>query len=168
MSEPLALADNLVGIIQYTLTDKEGALIDSSVGGPPTAYLHGAANLLPGMEAALTGKSQGDIVKGDLPAKDAFGDHDGSEPQRVLRKELPGNKDWKAGMPLNIRAANDKIVQLWITKVQGAGVWVTPNHPLAGTEVHFEVEVLHVRKAKAIELEHGHAHGLDGNQGHHH
>jgi FKBP-type peptidyl-prolyl cis-trans isomerase SlyD len=120
------------------------------------------------MEAALAGKTQGDIVTGDLAAKDAFGEHDGSEPKRVPRTELPGNKDWTAGMSMNIRAANDKIVQLWITKVQGAGVWVTPNHPLAGTEVHFEVEVLHVRQAKPVELEHGHAHGLDGHQAHHH
>jgi FKBP-type peptidyl-prolyl cis-trans isomerase SlyD len=168
MSESLILAENRVGIIQYTLTDKAGALIDSSVGGPPTAYLHGTGNLLPGMEAALAGKSQGDIVTGDLAAKEAFGDHDGNEPQRVPRKELPGDNDWKPGMPLTVRAANDTVVRLWITKVQGAGVWITPNHPMAGTEVHYEVEVLHVREAKAVELEHGHAHGLDGKQGHKH
>jgi FKBP-type peptidyl-prolyl cis-trans isomerase SlyD len=168
MSSPLTLNDGIVGIIHYTLLHEDGSLIESSVGGPPQPYLHGSQNLIPGLEAALTGKTKGDLVEGQLEAKDAFGEHDGNEPQRVPRNELPPDREWKVGMPLPVRASNGQVIWLWVSKIEGAGAWVTANHPLAGQTVKFEAEVVNVREAKPVETEHGHPHGLDGEQGHDH
>ena len=167
MSNALLLQSGHVGILNYTIKNAEGETLDSTVGQGPRPYLHGADNMLPGLEKELEGKSAGDKLNGVLAPADAFGEHDGSEPQRVKRSELPKGRNWQKGMPFAIKASDGTPVQLWITDVRGAWVWVTPNHPLAGTEVHYEVEVIRVRTARQVEIDHGHPHGLDGTQSHH-
>ena len=168
MSEQLSLADDHVGILHYTIKNGDGELLDSTLEQGPRPYLHGAKNMLPGLEAALTGKVAGDSLSGTLSPEQAFGAHDGSEPKRVRRKELPKGRDWQAGMPFAVRGDDGQAQQFWVTDVRGAWVWITPNHPLAGQEIHYEVEVVRVRTARQVEIDHGHPHGLDGTQGHQH
>ena len=168
MTQSLELKSGFVGIIHYTLLHEDGGLIESSVGRQPQPYLHGADNLMPGLEAALAGKVAGDIIKGQAAPKEAFGEHNGQEAHRVKRNELPNDREWVAGMPLQVQASNGQVVWLWIEKIEGAWVWLSTNHPLAGKTITFEAEVVGVRPAKPVELEHGYPHGLDGDKDHHH
>lgn len=163
----LTLADNRVGIIHYTLRNDSGDVLDSSSGGEPLAYLHGHRNIVPGLEAALVGKTSGDQITVAVAPADGYGERQGEGPQRIRRRELPSDVDLQVGMPLHGEDEDGNHFTLWVTDLKGAWVWVDINHPLAGATLHFEVEVLQVRDAVAVELEHGHAHGLDG-RGHHH
>jgi len=168
MSTELTLADGLVGIIDYTLKNAEGEVLDTSEGRGPMPYLHGASNIIPGLEAALVGKKQGDHVEVTIAPADAYGEHNGQEPVQVKRNELPANVDWQPGMPLQAEVEEGQMVMLWITKTEGAWVWLTQNHPLAGVELHFIVDVVRVREALDVEVTHGHPHGVDGTEGHDH
>ena len=167
MSE-LAIADGTVGIFHYTLHNGDGELLDSSAGRQAMPYLHGAKNIIPGLEAALVGKVAGDKIQVVIPPKDGYGEHDGREPQRIRRKELPSGHDFQPGMPMRAEISEGQFVQLWVTRVEGAWVWLTSNHPLAGVELHFDVEIVGVRSALQVELDHGHPYGIDGTEGHHH
>jgi FKBP-type peptidyl-prolyl cis-trans isomerase SlyD len=166
MSTPLS--EGHVGVISFTLKKSGGELLSASQPNQGHPFLYGANNIIPGLEAALSGKVAGDEVSGTLSAADAFGEHSGKEPGRVKRGELPKGRDWQAGMPVHIRASNGETVQLWVTKTQGAWVWVTDNHPLAGIDVEYSATLTMVRKATKSETEHGHPHGIDGHSGHHH
>ena len=168
MSDSLKLITGHVGIIHYTIKDAAGEILDSTMRTGARAYLHGANNMLPGIEVALAGKEAGAKVSGILKPEEAFGAHDGSEPLRVRRKELPKGHDWKPGMPFATTSSSGERVQLWITAVKGAWIWVTPHHPLAGKEIEYEAQLIRVRVARQIEQDHGHPHGLDGTQGHQH
>jgi FKBP-type peptidyl-prolyl cis-trans isomerase SlyD len=163
----LPLADNRVGIVHYTLRNDKGDVLDSSSGGEPLAYLHGHRNIVPGLESALVGKTDGDQVTVAVAPADGYGEKQGEGPQRIRRNELPKDLDIHVGMPLHGEDEEGNMFTLWVTDAKGAWVWVDINHPLAGETLHFEVEVLSVRDALEVELEHGHAHGIDG-QGHHH
>ena len=122
MTQSLELKSGFVGIIHYTLLHEDGGLIESSVGRQPQPYLHGADNLMPGLEAALAGKVAGDIIKGQAAPKEAFGEHNGQEAHRVKRNELPNDREWVAGMPLQVQASNGQVVWLWIENRGGVGV----------------------------------------------
>jgi FKBP-type peptidyl-prolyl cis-trans isomerase SlyD len=167
MSE-LSLAEGMIGIIHYTLHKGDGEIIDSSAGRQPMPYLHGGKNIVPGLEKALEGKKSGEKVQVVVTPEDGYGVKDGREPQRVRRRELPEGNDYQPGMPFSAEMEDGNFVRLWVTDVQGAWVWVTVNHPLAGVELHFDVDVVGVRSALKVELEHGHPHGIDGTLDHHH
>lgn len=163
----LTLADNRVGIIHYSLKNDAGDVLDSSEGHEPLVYLHGHRNIVPGLENALAGKASGDSLSVVVPPAEGYGEKKGEGPQRIRRNQLPKDFDVQVGAPVHGRDEGGKHFTLWITDAKGAWVWVDANHPLAGETLHFDVEVLRVRDALAVELEHGHAHGIDG-QGHHH
>jgi len=159
MSTGLSISDGRVGIVHYTLTNSDGEIIDSSQGRDPMPYLHGAQNIIPGLEKALEGKVADDEVKVVVAPEDGYGEADGIEPQRVKRSDLPKGQEWTVGTPLNADMGDGNVIQLWVCKSEGAWVWLTANHPLAGVELHFDVKVVRVREALPGELEHGHPTG---------
>lgn len=158
----LALADGTVGIIHYTLKNDAGEVMESSSGEAPLAYLHGHANVVPGLEKALAGKTTGDKLSVVVPPAEAYGELRGNGPQRVHRREFPKNMELEPGLPFQAEGEDGTPFVLWVTEMKGAWVWVDVNHPMAGKTLHFEVEVIGVREALAVELKHGHAHGVDG------
>jgi len=166
MASPLT--EGRVGVISFTLKNGEGELLGASQPNQGHPFLFGANNIIPGLESALRGKVVGDEVSGVLAPAEAFGELSGREDDRVKRSELPKGRDWQAGMPVQIKASNGDAVQLWITKTQGAWVWVTNNHPLAGIEVEYSAKLTLVREATKSETDHGHPHGVDGHSGHNH
>ncbi len=167
MSEALEIADGRVGIIHYVLRDGDGNVLDASVGGEPLAYLAGAGNLIPGLEKELLGKKMGDQLKAEIAPADAYGELSEQEDVRVRKNELPKGRDYEVGQPIHAQGPDGNPFTLWITKMEGAWVWLT-NHPLAGKTLHFDVQVMGCREASADEKTHGHAHGPDGHGHHHH
>ena len=158
----MQIAAQKVVSIAYTLKDDAGETIDTSVGGEPLVYIHGAGNLVPGLEKALEGKGAGDHVAVVVSPAEGYGVRDESLIRKIPLRKLPDKV--KAGT--RVRAQSDAgPVILLVTAIQGDYATVDPNHPLASKTLHFEVDVVAVRDATTEELEHGHAHGPEG---HHH
>jgi len=155
----LTIAKNQVVSMHYTLTDNAGNVLDSSDEGTPLSYLHGAGNIIPGLEEALAGKAEGEQVQAVIAPEEAYG-----EPQPDLVQVLPkeafqGVDQVEPGMRFQAESADGSTRQLTVTGVEGDEVTVDANHPLAGVELHFDVQVVGVRDATDEELEHGHVHG---------
>ena len=156
-------ADKVV-LIHYTLKDDAGAVIDSSAGGEPLAYIQGHGNLVSGLEKALEGKPDGSQVAVSVSPEEGYGKHEPGLIQRVPKRTLQGSGEVKKGMQFQARTA-DGMRLFTVTGVMGDMVTLDGNHPLADKTLHFDVQVVGVRDATTEELEHGHVHGAGG---HHH
>jgi len=156
----MPIAPNDVVTIHYTLKDDADKVIDSSSGGEPLAYLHGHGNIVPGLERELAGKSVGDRLTVRVPAADGYGEYDRALVQKVPRRALKGIANLRVG--LRLQAGHQAVT---VTHIAGDMVTLDGNHPLAGQNLNFDVEIAAVRPATEEELAHGHVHG-DG--GHHH
>lgn len=154
----MPIAQNSVVTIHYTLKDDAGELIDSSREGDPIAYLHGHGNLVPGLERELEGKSTGDTVNVSVTPEQGYGDYDKRLVQQVPRRALQGIPNVKVGMRLQAQTPQGPRAVV-VTRLAGDMVTIDGNHPLAGKNLNFDVEVTDVRDATEEELEHGHVHG---------
>ena len=160
------IAEDKVAVIHYTLTDDDGKVLDSSFGGPPMAFLAGGQNIVPGLEAALMGKTNGDKVSVVVAPADGYGDRTGPGPQSVKKSEFgKQTSNLHEGRPLRMKASDGSDVTVWVTKMEGSRVWLDADHPLAGKNLHFEVSILEVRDSSEEERAHRHVHGPGG---HHH
>lgn len=156
----MPIGDNDIVTIHYTLKDDADKVIDSSAGGEPLAYLHGHGNIVPGLERELSGKSVGDRLQVRVPAAEGYGEYDRALVQKVPRRALQGIANLRVG--LRLQAGHQAVT---VTHLAGDMVTLDGNHPLAGQNLNFDVEITAVRPATEEELAHGHVHG-DG--GHHH
>jgi FKBP-type peptidyl-prolyl cis-trans isomerase SlyD len=161
---PLTLQAGRVGLFHYTLRNGAGDVLDAS-SDHPMAYLHGHNNIIPGLESALTGQGAGAALDVVIAPADAYGDKDAEAFQSVHRSEFPAGMELQVGMPVHAEGSGGQRMTLWISRIEGARVEVTSNHPLAGETLHFNVQVVEVREARPEELAHGHVHGVGG---HHH
>lgn len=159
----MQVTQDAVVSIHYTLTNDQGVTLDSSAGGEPLAYLHGNGNLIPGLERALDGKSAGDKLQVQVVAADAYGELDPDLVQDVPRDAFRGIDDIQVGMQFQAQS-NHGPRAVVVTKVASDVVTVDGNHPLAGQNLNFEVEIKDVREATEEELEHGHVHGPGGHE----
>lgn len=162
----MKIAKNSVVTIDYTLTDDDGKVLDSSVGHGPMAYLHGHGQIVPGLEKALNGKGAGEQVKVAVAPKDGYGEKGGGKTMAIGREDLPGDVDLEEGMPLHATGPDGHDLVLWVQKIEGQQVTLSTEHPMAGVTLHFDVAIKEVRAATKDELQHGHAHGPEGH--HHH
>ena len=162
----VTIADKQVVSIHYTLTDDDGEIIDSSSGDNPLTYLHGAQNIIPGLEAALVGKNVGDEVKVTIEPAEGYGELDPELVQLVPRDAFDGVDDIEAGMQFEAQSPEGESQVVEVREVNEEGVVIDGNHPLAGQTLHFEVKVEEVREASEEEVAHGHAHGPDGHHDH--
>jgi FKBP-type peptidyl-prolyl cis-trans isomerase SlyD len=156
----MPIADNDVVTFHYTLRGDSDEVIDSSAGGEPLAYLHGHGNIVPGLERELAGKGVGDRLQVRVPAAQGYGEYDRALVQKVPRRTLKGIANLRVG--LRLQAAHQAVT---VTHIAGDMVTLDGNHPLAGKNLNFDVEITAVRPATEEELAHGHVHG-DGD--HHH
>ena len=141
----------------YTLRDTRGQVLDASLGGDPISFLQGAGQIVEGLEQGLQGLAAGTKATIGVPAAKAYGERDETQVQRVLRALLPIEGEVKPGD--QFRAGTDAFAPIvTVVGVEGDDLLLDANHPLAGVDLEFEVEVLAVREATKEECEHGHAH----------
>lgn len=160
----MQVADNKAVSIHYTLTNDEGEIIDSSIGGEALAYLHGAGNIISGLENALAGKSVGEKMNVRIEAEDAYGEFMEDRIQVISRDMFDGIDTIEVGMQFHADvSAGPGIVT--VIEVAGDDITIDGNHPLAGIPLTFDVEIIDIRPATEEEMEHGHIHGAGG---HHH
>jgi len=155
----LTIADKHVVSVHYTLTDDAGETLDASSDGDPLIYLHGAQNIVPGLESALAGKSVGDQLEVTIQPADAYGELDEELVQLVPHDSFEGIEDVEPGMEFEARSPEGDTQIVVVQDVSDEGVVIDGNHPLAGQVLHFDVTVEDIREATVEEIEHGHAHG---------
>lgn len=150
--------------IHYTLKDGKGTVLDSSQGGEPLMYLEGAGNIIPGLEKQLQSAKVGDKKSVTVAAAEGYGEQRQDLVLSVDRKQFPADVNLKVGD--RFRGGNDHHSPVFtVTALEGDQVKIDGNHPLAGQDLHFDVEVTEIRAATDDEVSHGHAHGPNG---HHH
>jgi len=154
----LLISDNLVVSIHYKLTDNSGSVIDSSEGAEPLAYLHGAGNLIPGLEKELVGKASGTSLQVKIQPEDAYGDVHPELIETVPREAFQGVDTIEPGMAFQAQGADGQQRRIVVKEVADEEVTVDGNHPLAGVELNFDVQVVDVRAASEEEIAHGHVH----------
>lgn len=161
----MLIADKKVVHIDYTLKTDDGETVDSSEGGEPLAYLHGAGQIVPGLEKALTGLVAGDKKDVTVEAAEGYGDRDPDGVFGIPRAAFPDATQLEVGASFVGEDEEGNSLPVRVVAFEGDNVVVDANHPLAGQRLHFHIDVRSVRDATAEELEHGHPHDGDG---HHH
>ncbi len=154
---------NAVVTLHYTLTDNEGEIIDQSDDGS-FLYLHGAMNIIPGLENALAGKVAGDEFTVKVSPKDGYGEKDEQRIQVVPKKMFDNVDEIKPGVQFHAQDPDGNDVVVTVVEVQEEAVVIDGNHALAGVELNFSVKVVDVREASEEEISHGHVHGEHGHQ----
>ncbi|MBT7258101.1 MAG: peptidylprolyl isomerase [Porticoccaceae bacterium] len=160
----MSIKDNSAVSFHYSLADDEGQQLDSSAGKEPLAYLHGAGNIIPGLENALTGKAVGDSMTVAVSAAEGYGEVQQELIQDVPRTSFQGIEQIEVGMQFEAQTGQGGTVPVTVTAVTDETVTVDGNHPLAGKNLNFDVSIEAVRDATAEELEHGHVHGPGGHE----
>ena len=156
-------AKNTVVSFHYDLSDEHGQQLESNRDGDPIAYLHGAGNIIPGLEAALEEKAAGDTLEITLAPDQAYGERKQELIQRMPLKHFKKAGKLKPGMRLQVPTDNGMRAVV-VVKVGRFMLDVDANHPMAGKTLTFNVEITDVREATMAEKHHGHAHGVGGHQ----
>ncbi len=154
------MAANVV-TFHYTLRDPLGRVLDLSVGGAPVDYVEGAGLIIDGLENRLRGLAVGSKTTVVVPAAEAYGQRDESLVHAVERAMIPFEGELKIGDRFQTEPDPGSPV-VTITALEGNQVTIDGNHPLAGVDLSFEVEILAVRPATPTEIEHGHVHQEGG------
>ncbi|WP_330185044.1 peptidylprolyl isomerase [Nocardia sp. NBC_01503] len=160
----MSIAADKVVSIEYTLTDDDGDVLDTSVGDEPLVYLHGAENIVPGLEQALDGKGTGDELDVVVEPNDGYGAYLAELVSTVPRDMFEGVDELEPGMEFHAEAPDGDSQIVTVRAVDGDDVTIDANHPLAGQRLHFKVKVVDIRDATAEELLHGHPHGDDDHE----
>jgi len=153
----MQITDKTAVSFHYTLTNSNGEQLDSSRGEEPLAYLHGAGNIIAGLENSLSGRSPGDKFNVTIPPAEAYGELVPDMVQVVSKKMFEG-MDVEVGMQFHADVSHGAGI-ITVTEINGDDVTIDGNHPLAGETLIFDVEVVDVRPATAEEIAHGHIHG---------
>ena len=149
----------------YTLTDKTGTVLDSSIGDEPLYFLEDSQQIIPGLEKVIALMNVGDKRKIEVAAGDAYGDVNPELVVKVKKTQFPPDAQLTVGDQFQVN--NDAHSPVFtIMSIETDEVTVDGNHPMAGKDLMFDVEIIGMRPATAEEMSHGHAHGSHGHGGH--
>lgn len=160
----MKISDQKIVVIDYILTDENGDILDKSDDGS-FAYLHGAGNIVIGLENALVGKSINDGFSVSVPPAEAYGERNPGMQQTVSIEMFDDTKELEVGRQFHAQSPDGEAVTVTIAAIEDDSVTIDGNHPLAGKTLNFNVKVIDIRDASEEEISHGHVHGSDG---HHH
>ena len=144
----------------FTLRNLQGQFLDSSIGGEPVTYLEGGGQIIDGLEEVLSGLPVGTKRVVMVASERAYGPRDPALVRRVARSRLPVEQVKVGDMFQTDGDRHAPVVT--VVEIQGDQVLLDANHPLAGQDLVFDVEVLAVRDATPDEIDHGHVHGPGG------
>jgi FKBP-type peptidyl-prolyl cis-trans isomerase SlyD len=156
----MRVAKETVVAIEYTLKDDQGNVIDASGDRGPMEYLHGAQNIIPGLEQGLDGLVAGDAKQVVVQPQLGYGEYSEKLLQHVPLTAFGANTP-QVGMRFHAET-NLGMRVLTIKKIEGEEVTLDGNHELAGKTLHFDIKVVSVRAAELTELSHGHPHQSGG------
>ncbi|WP_118196240.1 FKBP-type peptidyl-prolyl cis-trans isomerase [Albibacterium indicum] len=150
----------------HKLNNGEKEFVEEANKENPLVFLSGVGMMLPKFEENIQGLKKGDTVDFELKAVDAYGDVD-----EAAVAQLPADMFKESGIPpvgeiIPLQDNQGNQFRAKVVEVSPEVVVVDLNHPMAGQDLHFDIEVLEVREATEDELSHGHAHGIDGQSSH--
>ena len=154
---------NSVVTLHYTLKDNDGKVIDQSDDGS-FLYMHGAMNIIPGLENALTGKAAGDSLTVNVSPEEGYGVKDPERIQEVPKEMFEGSEEIAVGTQFHAQSPDGQAVVVTVVEVKDEVVVIDGNHALAGVDLNFDVKIMDVREASEEEIAHGHVHGEHGHQ----
>ncbi len=160
----MQIENNSVVTLHYTLKDNDGNILDKSDDGS-FLYLHGAMNIIPGLESALAGKTAGEKLSVSIAPEDGYGQKDPARIQDVPKEMFDNAADLAVGAQFHAQGPDGNAIVVTVTEIKDDTVQIDGNHSLAGVELNFDVEIMDVRAASEEEISHGHVHGPHG---HHH
>lgn len=146
----------------YTLTNPGGQTLDASRGQAPLPYLHGASNIVPGLERQMAGKKVGDRFQAIVPPDEGYGERVEGATRPMSRDDLPDNIALEPGMPFGMHAPDGEPFVVWVSRIEGDTIWMDANHPLSGVTLHYDVEIVDIRDATDDEIAQGHPHTEEG------
>lgn len=158
----MKIAKDHVVRFHYSVAEAGQESIESSKDREPLAILFGHGNIIPGLEKAMEGREAGERFAADVPAVEAYGERRDGLTQRVPKKHF-GEQKLAPGMQVVLNT-NFGPRAVTVEKVGMSVVDVDLNHPMAGKDLHFDIEIVDVREAQPEEIEHGHVHGEGGHQ----
>ena len=160
------IAKDCVVLVHYVLKDNACEEIDLSEPDSPLAYLHGHGQIIGGLESALLGKAVGEHLDVRLSAEEGYGERDDRLDVAYPLSVFPENihSQLEPGMTFSSPdpRGGEEPVYMTVSAIEDEKVLASGNHPLAGVELHFSVDVAEVRAATEEEMSHGHAHGPGG------
>jgi FKBP-type peptidyl-prolyl cis-trans isomerase SlyD len=162
MASKDTVADGMVVTFHYTMRDSDGEVIESSEGLEPMEYLHGAGNIVAGLEAGMAGHGVGDRFTIEVSPAQGFGSGEDRQQVEVPLSDFPSDMELDVGMPVEAELPDGGSMRLWVVAMDENSAVLDKTHPLAGETLHYEVELVGLRKASAEEKAHGHAHGPGG------
>lgn len=160
MNEQLGtVIDGLVVGLAYDLRLADGELIDQADDNEPLFYLHGAGEIIPGLEEALRGMAIGETKDVVIDAEDAYGEYDPDNVEIISLDDFPDDMELEEGLELELHTSEeDEVITAYVSSITDDEVVLDLNHPLAGESLHFHVRVVSLRQATPSEVEHGHVH----------
>ncbi|MEN9724483.1 MAG: hypothetical protein RJB38_2469 [Pseudomonadota bacterium] len=151
----------------YTLRNTEGQVLDSSSGSDPLTYLEGSGQIIPGLEKAIALLGVGDKRTVTIEAAQAYGERDDEQVLEVPRDRLPKSEGLSVGDQFAGRSPDGSEGAIFtVINLSETSVTLDANHPLAGQDLTFDVEITEMRQATSDEVAHGHAHGPGGHHDH--
>jgi len=160
----MQIEDKKIVAINYTLTTDDGEVLDKSDDGS-FAYLHGADNIVIGLENALTGKAVGDKFNVKVSPEEGYGDRNDEMVQVVGREMFETDAELEVGTQFHAEGPDGHPIMITVAAIEGDDITIDGNHPLAGVNLNFDIAVVDIKDASEEEIAHGHVHGPDG---HHH
>ena len=132
--------------VHYTGTLTSGEVFDSSLERKPLKFTLGKGQLIPGFERAIMGLSVGEKVKANIPSKEAYGEHNSEMVLQVPNNQLPPELDAQVGMQLQLNQPDGQVIPVQITQVKVEMVTIDANHPLAGEDLNFDIEIIEIHE----------------------
>lgn len=130
--------------IHYTGTLDDGSTFDSSSGREPLEFTVGSGQIIPGLENAVPGMSVGETKVVTVPHTDAYGPHNPDAQQAIPRETIPADIPIDPGTRLNMRTQEGRDVAVTVVKADEEEVLLDANHPLAGQDLTFEIELVEI------------------------
>ena len=130
--------------VHYTGTLTSGEVFDSSLERKPLKFTLGKGQLIPGFERAIMGLSVGEKVTVNIPSNEAYGEYNSEMVLQVPNNQLPPELDAKVGMQLQLNQPDGQIIPVQITQVKVEMVTIDANHPLAGEDLKFDIEIIEI------------------------
>lgn len=130
--------------IHYTGTLADGSTFDSSQGRDPLEFTVGSGQIIPGLDKAIPGMEVGDKKTVQVPAEDAYGDTNPEARQDVPRSEIPDDIPLDLGTQLQVQAQGGQVLPVTVVAVTEEVVTLDANHPLAGKDLTFDIELVEI------------------------
>ena len=146
---PAVVTDGDTVKVHYTGRLTDGTVFDTSIGSDPLEFTLGQGQTIPGFEQAVIGMQVGETKTVTIPADQAYGPHREDMILEVSKDELSEDLDPEVGMQLQINQGDGGITIVTITEVSETTIRIDANHPLAGQDLTFNIELVDIGKSQS-------------------